>query len=118
MARTSGIGGRVERDDRSRTELTRGENLLGRDPEDHRELSYPRNPAFANRKVVDRASDRDVELAQATGCLHRPPPIAEMPLDFAEDRRRREGRELDAAFRVEAVDRFDQPERCNLNEIV
>ena len=41
-----------------------------------------------------------------------------MPLDLADDVRRRVRRELDAAVEVEAVDRLDQPDRADLDEVV
>src|SRR5437868_308108 len=41
-----------------------------------------------------------------------------MPLDLADDVRRRVGRQLDAAVEVEPVDRLDQPDRADLDEIL
>ena len=40
-----------------------------------------------------------------------------MPLDLAEDRRRRVRRELQPALGIEPVDRLDQPDRADLDEI-
>jgi hypothetical protein len=41
-----------------------------------------------------------------------------VPLDLADDCRRRIGRELDAAAEVEAVHRLDQADRGDLDEVV
>src|SRR3954463_6345986 len=41
-----------------------------------------------------------------------------MPLDLADDVRRRVRRQLDAALEVEAVDRLDQADRADLHEIL
>ena len=41
-----------------------------------------------------------------------------MALDLADDRRRRVGRQLEAAVGVEAVDRLDQADRADLDEIL
>ncbi len=38
--------------------------------------------------------------------------------DRAFDRRRRVGSERDASTRIEAITRFDQPDRADLNQIV
>jgi hypothetical protein len=38
--------------------------------------------------------------------------------DLADDVRRRVRRQLDAAIEVESVDRLDQPDRADLNEIL
>src|SRR5438046_3392447 len=49
---------------------------------------------------------------------HRPAPVGEMPLDASDDVRRRVGGQLDAAVDVESVDRLDQPNRPDLDEVV
>ncbi len=41
-----------------------------------------------------------------------------MTLDLSDDVRRRVGRQLHATLEVEAVDRLDQPDRADLNEIL
>jgi hypothetical protein len=41
-----------------------------------------------------------------------------VPLDLADDVRRRVGRELDAAVDVEAVDRLDKPDAADLHEVL
>ena len=44
--------------------------------------------------------------------------VPEVPLELADDRRRRVGRELDLAVEVEALDRLQQPDRSNLHQIL
>src|SRR5205814_3908686 len=58
------------------------------------------------------------QLLQAARHAHGPTLVAEVTLDLADDVRRRIGRELDAAAEVEAVDRLDQPDRADLDEIL
>ena len=41
-----------------------------------------------------------------------------MPLDLADDVRRRVGGQLDTALEVEAVDRLDQADRTDLDQVV
>ena len=65
-------------------------------------------------QLLDRAVDAEVEFLQAARHLDRPAFVAEVALDLADDRRRRVGRELDAALEVEAVDRLEQPDACRL----
>ena len=69
-------------------------------------------------ELLDRAVDREVEFLQPARNLDGPALIAEIALDLADDRRRRVGRELDAALEIEAVDRFEQPDRADLDQIV
>src|SRR6185437_12849667 len=59
-----------------------------------------------------------VELLQAARHAHRPALVAEVPLDLADDVRRYVGRKRDAAVEVEAVDRLDQPDGSDLDEIL
>ena len=47
-----------------------------------------------------------------------PDPIAEVASKLAEDRRRRVGRKRLAALGIEAIDRLDQPEACDLHQVV
>ena len=80
----------------------------------------PRSASCAelDRELLDRAVDREVELLQPARHLDRPALVAKVALDLADDRRRRIGRELDAAFEIEAVDRLEQADRADLHEIV
>jgi hypothetical protein len=50
--------------------------------------------------------------------VHGPPGVAEVPLELAEDGRHGVGRERDAAVGLVAVDRLDEPEAGNLQEVV
>src|SRR5581483_1542263 len=59
-----------------------------------------------------------VQLLQAARHAHRPALVAEVPLDLADDVRRRVRRQLDAPVEVEAVDRLDQADRADLDEIL
>src|SRR5436190_8971636 len=49
---------------------------------------------------------------------YRPATVAEMALQLAGDRYRREGRELDPTVRIESIDRIQQAEVGDLDEIV
>ena len=64
-------------------------------------------PCDPERPVLDRPRH-----------MERPPAVAEVTLELAEDRRDREAREAGALGRVEAVDRLDQAERGDLHEVV
>src|SRR6185503_2062650 len=50
--------------------------------------------------------------------MHRPGLVAKVSADFPDDRRHAIARELHAARHVEAVDRLDQPEGAELDEVV
>ena len=58
------------------------------------------------------------ELLEVARGAHGPALVAEVALELAQDRRRRKGRERDAAIGIEAVDRLQQPERRDLDEIL
>ena len=60
----------------------------------------------------------EVELLDAAAGAHGPALVAEVPLQLADDRPGREGGEVDAAGRVEPVDRLDQRHRRHLHEVV
>ena len=70
------------------------------------------------RHLVADAVDLDRELLQVARHAHRPALVAEVALELAEDRRDRERRERGLARRVEAVDRLEQPERGDLDQVV
>src|SRR5205085_10364438 len=59
----------------------------------------------------------DVQLLEAARHAYRPAAVAEVPLDLADDVRRRVRGQLDAAVDVEAVDRLDQADRADLDEV-
>ena len=50
--------------------------------------------------------------------LDGPALVAKIALDLADDRRRRVRREFDAALEIEAVDRLEQTDRSDLDQIV
>ncbi len=58
------------------------------------------------------------QLLEAPRHADRPALVAEVTLDLTDDRGRRVRRELDAAVRVEAVDRLDQTDRGDLGQVV
>ena len=63
-------------------------------------------------------STRTRQLLQVARDADRPALVAEVALELAEDRRHGEGRERGLARRVEAVDRLEQAERGDLDEVV
>ena len=77
-----------------------------------------RRPAELVRELVEHARQADAQLLQAAWDVHRPGLVAEVATNLADDRRHRVARELHAAVDVEAVDRLDQPERADLDEIL
>ena len=58
------------------------------------------------------------ELLQVARDPHGPALVAEVALELAEDGRDGEARERDGAARVEAVDRLDQAQRRDLDEVL
>ena len=82
------------------------------------ELGDRRRPAELDGLVLDDLRELDVELLEPARDAHRPALVAEVALDLADDVRGRVGRQLDAAVDVEAVDRLDQADAADLDEIV
>ena len=70
------------------------------------------------RELRDRAVDLQRELLQVARHAHRPRAVAEVALDLPEDGRHRIARERDLALEVEAVDRLDQAQARDLEEVV
>ena len=78
--------------------------------------------------VGARPSSRDISsaiavhahrhLLQVARDAHRPALVAEVALELAEDRRDGERRERRLALGVEAIDRLEQPERRDLDQVV
>ena len=83
-----------------------------------RELGDRRRPAELNGLVLDDLRELHVELLEAARDAHGPALVAEVALDLADDVRGRVGGQLDAAVDVEAVDRLDQADAADLDEIV
>jgi hypothetical protein len=65
-----------------------------------------------------RLADLGDAVVQTARHAHRPDAVAEMALQLAEDGRRGEGGEGDAALGVEAVDRVHQPQARHLEKVV
>src|SRR6266516_4067736 len=68
-------------------------------------------------RVPRGLQELNVQLLQAARHPHRPALVAEVALDLADDVRRRVGRQLDPSVEVEAVDRLDQADRADLDEV-
>ena len=71
-----------------------------------------RAAAVLGRELADGVGDLRAGLLDAARHAHGPRAVAEVAADLAEDRRRREARELEAALGLEAVDRLDQADRA------
>src|SRR5439155_3305960 len=82
------------------------------------DLADRRRPVALPRQVGDRSVDAQRELLQVAWDPYRPRAVAEMALELAEDRRDGVAGEGDVAFGVEAVDRLDEPERRDLEEVL
>ena len=82
------------------------------------QIADGRRPAERHRELFDCAVDAQVEFLQPARDLDGPALVAEVALDLADDRRGRVGRELDPAVEVETVDRLEQADGADLNQIV
>ena len=100
------------------TQLLRLENLVFAGAGGARPAPLRSGCAQRYGEFVAGAVDREIELLQAARNLDRPAFIAKVALDLADDRRRRVGRELDAALEIETVDRLEQPDGSDLHEVV
>src|SRR5262249_15066163 len=98
--------------------LERLEHLFLLDTGGLRELGDRRRPAELDGQLLDQLREADVQLLEPTRHAHGPPAVTEVALDLADDVRRRVRGELDAAGEVEAVDRLDQADRPDLDEVV
>ena len=58
------------------------------------------------------------QLLQAAGHAHRPRVVAQVAPDLAQDGRHGVAGERDVAAEVEAIDRLDEPQASDLEEIV
>ena len=70
------------------------------------------------RELLGGRAERQPQLLQPARDPDRPALVPEVPLDLADDRRGGVRGELDAAVEVEAVDRLDQADRADLDEVV
>ena len=69
-------------------------------------------------QLGDRFVDFGHAVVEPAGHPHGPDPVAEVALQLAEDRRRGEGGEGDAALGVEAVDGVEQAQVGDLEQVV
>lgn len=69
-------------------------------------------------QLLERLIDRPMGFLQPSRNVEYPGAIAKVPTDLAEDRRRCEACEVHAARRIEPVDRFDQPDGADLDQVV
>src|SRR5579864_1651873 len=83
-----------------------------------RELRDGRRTAELHRQLLHQARELHVQLLQAARHADGPALVAEVTLDLADDVRRRIRRQLDASLEIEPVDRLDQPDRADLDEIL
>jgi hypothetical protein len=77
-----------------------------------------RRMAELRRQLRHRPLHLQDSLLDVAGDVNRPAPVAEVPLELAEDGRDGEGREGGAALRIEAIDGLDESDACHLDEIV
>jgi len=98
--------------------LERLQHLLHRNPDVLGDLRRRRIPAELLGQRLGRIVDPHGQLLEATGQAHVPDVVAKVATQLAQDRRHRVGRERPAAGRVEPVDRLDQADACDLNEVV
>ena len=87
-------------------------------PDRLRDLGDGRLPAQVGGELRDLAVDAQRELLEVARDAHGPGAVAEVALDLAEDRRDRVARERDLAGQVEPVDRLDEAEARDLEEVV
>ena len=69
-------------------------------------------------EVGDRAVDLQRQVLEVARNADRPRAVAEVALDLAEDGRHRVAGERDPALEVEAVDRVEQAQAGDLEEVV
>src|SRR6185295_120669 len=83
-----------------------------------RELRDRRRPPELDCLILDDLRQLHVELLETARDAHGPALVTEVALDLADDVRRRVRGQLDTAVDVEAVDRLDQTDAADLDEIV
>src|SRR5262249_60839085 len=66
----------------------------------------------------DDAAQLEMQLLHAPGQAHRPPAVAEVAFQLAQDGRGRERRELEPAAGIEPLDGLEQADQRDLHEVV
>ena len=99
------------------SDVERLDHLVDRCVDALRQLGDRRRAAEFLGQVGAGGRDRRLQLLRAARHPQQPAEVAEVPLDLAEDRRGGVGRELQPALGVEAVDRLDQADRADLDQI-
>src|SRR3954447_7211536 len=98
--------------------LARLEHLLEADAGALGDLGGSRRAPELAGQLVGDAVDPHGELLEVARHPDRPPLVAEVALELTEDRRHGEGGERGLALGIEAVDRLQQPERGDLDQVV
>src|SRR5206468_2149918 len=94
------------------------EHLLLTHLEVEREFVHPRAPSGAAAYLLLGLVDLSRALLGAAVDVEGPRAIAEVALELADDRRHRERGEGEAPIGIEALDRLDEPQARDLEEIV
>src|SRR5262249_29445966 len=100
------------------TTVDAGEHLRLRNVETLGDIRDRRRPTEFLRHHRDQAADLQVQLLACARHPYAPALVPEMTLDLAEDRRHGVVDERRLAVRVEAVDRLDETDRADLDEVV
>src|SRR5581483_11268154 len=74
--------------------------------------------AQLGRQAVEQPPEPDVQLLDAARHVHRPRLVAEVPLDLSQDGRHGVRGQLHPPLGVEAVDRVDEADATDLDEVV
>ena len=113
------VAGPVERDGAvGAGGLARLEHLLGRRPDALADLARARRAAELATHLLTHPVDLDRQLLEVARYAHRPALVTEVTLELAEDGGDGEGRERGLAGGIEALDRLQQAERRDLDQVV
>ena len=110
--------GRSSETSAARRRLERLQHVGLADLEQLGDLGYRRRALELVAELRDRALDRADALLEAARHPQRPDAVAEVAAQLAEDRRPGEGRERDAALGVEALERRDEAEAGDLDQVL
>jgi hypothetical protein len=98
--------------------LHRLEDLVDRQMCASRDVLRGRGPAELLPQLADRAVHEQRRLLEVPRYADRPPAVAEVTLQLADDGHRGERRELDLPTRVESIDRLHEPEARDLEQVI